>query len=152
MERENLIRFGVSMPESLIKQFDHEIASRGYENRSEALRDLVRKSFLGPEHLQASQCVAGTIVMVYQHEAADLSASLTTLQHQYHEVVISTMHIHLNADQCLEILVVNGKLSRLRKLHQSIQVQKGVLFAELSVTHVEKEKASLHHGPDSILK
>ncbi|HET7580188.1 MAG TPA: nickel-responsive transcriptional regulator NikR [Bacillales bacterium] len=146
MVKENLIRFGVSMPQSLIDQFDQEITNKGYGNRSEALRDLVRKSFLGHDQLEASQPVAGTIVMVYQHHAADLSTYLMELQHQYHKDIISTMHIHLNLDQCLEILVVDGKLNRLRKLHQSIQVQKGVLFAELSVTHVEKEEAASHYG------
>jgi len=143
LERDSLVRFGVSMPHSLVEQFDELLAEQGYGNRSEAIRDLVRKSLLEPGHLQPTQVVAGTIVMVYNHHVPELPAYLTDLQHEHHREIISTMHIHLNRDQCLEIIVVRGKLDSLRKLYGRIQVQKGVSFAELSVTHFEKD------GPES---
>ncbi|MNI08101.1 putative nickel-responsive regulator [compost metagenome] len=126
------------MPDELVKQFDHYIAEQGYTNRSEAIRDLVRKVLLEPARLNSEQPVAGTIVMVYDHHISELPLTLMELQHDYHHSVISTMHVHLNHDQCLEIIVVRGILAELRELHQKIQVQKGVLYAELSVTYVEE--------------
>ncbi|NTZ16470.1 nickel-responsive transcriptional regulator NikR [Paenibacillus sp. JMULE4] len=138
MEKDVLTRFGVSMPEELIKQFDQYITDQGYTNRSEAIRDLVRRVLLEPGGLPGDQLVAGTIVMVYDHHVTDLPLYLMELQHDYHHFIISTMHVHLNHDQCLEIIAVRGNLSELRELKQKIQVQKGVLYAELSVTYVDE--------------
>ncbi|ALS21724.1 MULTISPECIES: nickel-responsive transcriptional regulator NikR [Paenibacillus] len=138
MEKDVLTRFGVSMPEELIKQFDQYITDQGYTNRSEAIRDLVRRVLLEPGGLPGDQLVAGTIVMVYDHHVTDLPLYLMELQHDYHHSIISTMHVHLNHDQCLEIIAVRGNLSELRELKQKIQVQKGVLYAELSVTYVDE--------------
>lgn len=142
MEKDALIRFGVSMPEELMKQFDGYLLERGYTNRSEAIRDLVRRAMLAPGRLKSDQHVAGTIVMVYDHHVLDLPLTLMELQHDYHHQINSTMHVHLNHDQCLEIIVVRGQLGKLRELHQRIQVQKGVLYAELSVTYVDGEAQS----------
>ncbi|MEI7024749.1 nickel-responsive transcriptional regulator NikR [Paenibacillus sp. y28] len=148
MEKDVLTRFGVSMPEELMKQFDQYIADQGYTNRSEAIRDLVRKELLEPRRLDNGQQVAGTIVMVYDHEVSDLPLTLMDLQHQYHEHIISTMHVHLNHNQCLEIIVVRGILAQLRELQHKIQVQKGVLYAELSVTYVDEHSHSHPHSHD----
>ncbi|WP_409348115.1 nickel-responsive transcriptional regulator NikR [Paenibacillus gyeongsangnamensis] len=145
LDKDTLSRFGVSMPEELVKQFDQYIADQGYTNRSEAIRDLVRKAMLDPGRLKSEQTVAGTIVMVYDHHVSDLPLTLMELQHNYHHHINSTMHVHLNHDQCLEIIVVRGILSRLRELHQKIQVQKGVLYAELSVTYVDEHGSEHPH-------
>ncbi|MNQ95621.1 putative nickel-responsive regulator [compost metagenome] len=148
-EKENLVRFGISMPQSLIEQFDRLIATQGYDNRSEAIRDLTRKALLTSSSMQPNEMVAGTIVMVYDHEIRDLPITLMELQHDYHHAIISTMHIHLNHQQCLEILVVRGEVQKLRELQQRIQVLKGVGYAELSVTHVEHSPSQghgHHHG------
>ncbi|WP_409345496.1 nickel-responsive transcriptional regulator NikR [Paenibacillus sp. MBLB4367] len=144
-EKDALIRFGVSMPEQLVGQFDKRIAEQGYDNRSEAIRDLVRKSLLDPNWTKSDQIVAGTIVMVYDHHVNHLPIYLMELQHEYHHDIISTMHIHLNHDQCLEVLVVRGPLKRLRSLHEMIQTTKGVSYAELSVTHISPEHAPHDH-------
>ncbi|MBP1931228.1 nickel-responsive transcriptional regulator NikR [Ammoniphilus resinae] len=136
-EKDTLVRFGVSMPDELMKQFDEKITKQGYTNRSEAIRDLVRKSLLDTDWTKLDQVVAGTIVMVYDHHISHLPLYLMELQHDFHHEIISTMHVHLNHDQCLEILVVKGPLQQLRKLHQMIQIQKGVAYAELSVTHLD---------------
>jgi CopG family nickel-responsive transcriptional regulator len=143
-----LVRFGVSMPEELMGRFDKLIGKQGYENRSEAIRDLVRKAILDSDHATPDQSAAGTIVMVYDHHVNDLSITLTGLQHQYHHDIISTMHIHLNHDQCLEIIVVRGQVKRLRELTNRIKVQKGVFYAELSVTFIDEsaEHGHHHHG------
>ncbi|WP_127579762.1 nickel-responsive transcriptional regulator NikR [Paenibacillus koleovorans] len=145
-EKEELIRFGVSFPAPLIEQFDQYISQQGYTNRSEAIRDLVRKTLLQPSEMQAEKLVAGTIVMVFDHHIRDLPLQLMELQHAYHHAIISNMHVHLNHDQCLEVIAVRGKLSQLRQLHQSIQVQKGVHYAELSVTFVEEHESGHEHG------
>jgi len=139
MAKDHLVRFGVSMPEDLIRLFDEKIAANGYENRSEAIRDLVRKSLLEPEQLRPEQLVAGTIVLVYDHHAGDLTRELTSLQHDYHHDIISTMHVHLNHSQCLELIIVKGLYGRLTELHDRLRIHKGVTYAELSVTCVMEE-------------
>lgn len=149
-DKENLVRFGISMPQSLIEQYDRLITLQGYDNRSEAIRDLTRKALLTSSSMQPDETVAGTIVMVYDHHIRDLPITLMDLQHDYHHAIISTMHIHLNHQQCLEILVVRGKVQKLRELHQRIQVLKGVGYAELSVTHVDEQGQS-HEHPHSHL-
>lgn len=149
-DKENLVRFGISMPQSLIEQYDRLIALQGYDNRSEAIRDLTRKALLTSSSMQPDETVAGTIVMVYDHHIRDLPITLMDLQHDYHHAIISTMHIHLNQQQCLEILVVRGKVQKLRELQQRIQVLKGVGYAELSVTHVDEHGHS-HEHPHSHL-
>jgi CopG family nickel-responsive transcriptional regulator len=145
-DKDNLVRFGISMPQSLIEQFDRLIALQGYDNRSEAIRDLARKALLTSSSMQPNEMVAGTIVMVYDHEIRDLPITLMELQHDYHHAIISTMHIHLNHQQCLEILVVRGEVEKLRELQQRIQVLKGVGYAELSVTHMDEHSQSHGHG------
>lgn len=137
--KDDLVRFGVSMPSELIQQFDLYISEQGYTNRSEAIRDLVRKAMLEPGRLLPGQSVAGTIVMVYDHHISELPLILMELQHQYHRHIISNMHVHLNHDQCLEIVAVRGRLDKLKELQAQIQVHRGVLYCELSVTYVDEE-------------
>ena len=146
MPEKELSRFGVSMPEDLMVRFDRYVEERGYSNRSEALRDLIRKALLEPERLEEDQTVAGTIVLVYDHHAGDLPGVLTELQHGYHRDIVSTMHVHLNRKQCLEIVVVRGLLSRLRELHRQIRTRKGVAYAELSVTYIDEGPQGHDHG------
>lgn len=143
-DKEELSRFGVSFPAPLIAQFDQYIEEQGYTNRSEAIRDLARKALLEPSRLRSEEQVAGTIVMVYDHHIQELPMVLMELQHDYHHDIISTMHVHLNHDQCLEVVVVRGELARLRQLHQRIQVQKGVFYAELSVTYADRDNEGSH--------
>ncbi|WP_017727522.1 nickel-responsive transcriptional regulator NikR [Halalkalibacterium ligniniphilum] len=134
-----LTRFGVAMPADLVKKFDHYIAKKGYSNRSEALRDLVRRSVLESEQSDINKVVAGTIVIIYDHHYSNLAKKIMNLQHDYYKEIISTMHIHLNHSQCLEILVVRGKQKKLQELHEIVEAQKGVSYSELSVTFVDDE-------------
>ncbi|MCI3920076.1 nickel-responsive transcriptional regulator NikR [Paenibacillus sp. TRM 82003] len=133
------------MPQELAERFDAFIGEQGYGNRSEAIRDLVRKVLLQPERLRPEETVAGTVVIVYDHHVSDLSKQLTELQHDYHHDIISTMHVHLNHEQCLEIVVVQGAYGRLRTLTESIQVLRGVAYAELSVSHMEASGEAHRH-------
>jgi CopG family nickel-responsive transcriptional regulator len=144
IEKDELMRFGVSMPKELVEQFDTLLTEQGYDNRSEAIRDLVRKALIAPNRLQLTDVVAGTIVIVYDHHAAGLAGCLMDLQHEFHHEIVSTMHVHLNHRQCLEIIVVRGLWQKLKQLHQGILVQKGVVYAELSVTHVDEHEIHTH--------
>lgn len=143
--KDELVRFGVSMPSELIQQFDLYISEQRYTNRSEAIRDLVRKAMLAPGRLLPDQLVAGTIVMVYDHHVSELPLVLMELQHDYHEQIISNMHVHLNHEQCLEIIAVRGRLDKLKELQEQIQVHRGVLYCELSVTYVDDDRGG-HAG------
>lgn len=145
IEKDELIRFGISMNRDLVDNFDKMIDEQGYNNRSEAIRDLVRKALIQPNRLQLNKAVAGTIIIVYDHHFAGLQSCLMELQHSFHHEIVSTMHVHLNHSQCLEIIVVRGILKELSQLHQQIQVQKGVFYAELSVTHVDEQKTVHSH-------
>ncbi|MDF2837084.1 MAG: synthetase [Paenibacillus sp.] len=150
-DREELVRFGVSFPAQLIGQFDSFIEEQGYQNRSEAIRDLARKALLEPTRLKGDEFVAGTIVVVYDHHVRELPVVLMDIQHDYHHDIVSNMHVHLNHDQCLEVIVVRGRMASLRGLHERIQIQKGVSYAELSVTFAEPHGKAPggnghHHG------
>jgi CopG family transcriptional regulator, nickel-responsive regulator len=144
-DKDELVRFGVSFPAPLIGQFDRYIDEQGYTNRSEAIRDLARRALLEPDRMNGQEHVAGTIVLVYDHHASDLPVVLMEVQHRFHHDIISNMHVHLNHDQCLEVIVVRGQLARLRSLHQQIQAQKGVIYAELSVTYADKHDHGKEH-------
>ncbi|WP_235427077.1 nickel-responsive transcriptional regulator NikR [Cohnella kolymensis] len=137
MKERELVRFGVSMPQDLIEQFDSFIADRGYNNRSEAIRDLVRKVLIQMDYLAPNALVAGTIVIVYDHHASGLPSHLMELQHAYYGDIISTMHVHLSHHKCMEIIVVNGEYGRLSSFTDAIRVQKGVFYAELSVSVID---------------
>lgn len=144
-EKDVLVRFGVSMSQELVEQFDKRITEQGYSNRSEAIRDLVRKALIEPNRLQQTDVVAGTIVIVYDHHHSGLASCLMELQHEFHHEIVSNMHIHLNHHQCLEILAVRGILKNLSQLCQNIQVQKGIFYAELSVTYVDEHETVHSH-------
>lgn len=143
-DKEELVRFGVSFPAQLIGHFDQFIEEQGYHNRSEAIRDLARKALLEPTRLRGDEFVAGTIVVVYDHHVRELPVVLMDIQHDYHHDIVSNMHVHLNHDQCLEVIVVRGRMAHLRELHERIQIQKGVSYAELSVTFAEPHGAGGH--------
>ncbi|KHF38617.1 nickel-responsive transcriptional regulator NikR [Halalkalibacter okhensis] len=136
----NLSRFGVAMPQDLVKKFDKYLTKKGYSNRSEALRDLARRVVLESEQSDLNKVVAGTIVIIYDHHQNNVVSKIMNLQHDYHEEIISTMHIHLTHAECLEVLVVRGKKKRLVDLHEIVEAQKGVTYSELSVTFIDNSE------------
>lgn len=125
-------RFGVSIESNLIDKFDRYIKSKNYTNRSEALRDLIRKELVGEEWLQLDKNAAGAIVLVYDHHKRELVDSLIDIQHDYHKIIISTQHIHLDQRICLEIVVVKGKINEIYKLESRLKSTKGVKHISLS--------------------
>ena len=130
---EKVTRVGVSFDPPLLEKFDELIARKGYTNRSEAIRDLVRKSILDSQVRLEKANIIGTITIVYDHDAGDVTNRLLHLQHHHSSEIQSTTHIHMDEHLCLEVLVVKGKAGRLRELADNIKAIKGVKQGELVV-------------------
>lgn len=128
-----LVRFGVSMEEDLLGQFDRLMSARKYTNRSEAIRDLIRESLVSQEWAENKETV-GTLTIVYDHHVRDLTNKLTEIQHQYHHLILSSLHVHLDHDHCLEVLVVRGKGTAIRKIAHTLIALKGVKHGKLAMT------------------
>jgi CopG family nickel-responsive transcriptional regulator len=127
----SLTRFSISLDEDLVQKFDAKIKKEECPTRSKAVADLIRASFVQTEW-RAGDEVAGAIVMVYDHHKRDLVKRLMDLQHDWHEVIISTQHIHLDHDNCLEIVAVRGKPHDIEALLQKIKAVKGLKHASLA--------------------
>ncbi len=130
----NVARFGVSMSETLLNQFDQLVHARGYANRSEAIRDLIRDALVAREWEEGDGEVAGTITLVYDHHTAGLTDTLTELQHEYHDLIISTLHVHLDEHNCLETLIVRGSPREAKELADQLISLKGIVHGKLTVT------------------
>ena len=128
-----LIRFGVSLPEQLIKEFDTLIKKKNYSNRSEAIRDLIRKDLV-QEEIDKDADVAGGLNILYDHHKPTLTDKLNVLQHDYYKSIISTTHIHLDAHNCLEVLVVRGKSAKVKEIADRLISTKGVKHGKLIMT------------------
>ncbi|MBI4689014.1 MAG: nickel-responsive transcriptional regulator NikR [Nitrospirae bacterium] len=133
-----LTRFGISLEKALIERFDSLIRKKGYENRSEAIRDLIRDNLVKEEWEAGDEDTVGTITIVYSHHTRELADTLTDLQHKYHTSIISTMHVHLDEHNCLEVLVVRGKGKDIRKIADRLIGTKGVKHGKLTVTTTGK--------------
>lgn len=128
-----LVRFGVSLDHHLLDDFDRLIERKNYTNRSEALRDLIRDNLVGQEW-DENKVTVGTITIVYDHHVHDLTDKLTDIQHHYHRLVLSSLHVHLDHDHCLEVLVVRGKGAEIRKVADTLIGTKGVKHGKLTMT------------------
>lgn len=128
-----LVRFGVSLEKELLQRFDDLIRRRKYTNRSEALRDMIRQELVKQEW-EAGGEVAGAITFIYDHHTRELLSKITDIQHDSQEVIISTSHIHLDHDHCLEIVAVKGRVKKVLKLADSLKAIKGVRHCALSMT------------------
>ena len=133
-----LTRFGVSIPDSLLGDFDRLIAHKGYQNRSEAIRDLIRDSLVTEEWREGNRGMVGTISLVYSHHTRELSRILTKLQHNHYRTILSTLHIHMDEHNCLEVLVVKGKGEEIKKIGDRLIGTKGVKHGRLSLTSTGK--------------
>jgi len=131
-----LKRFGVSIEEKLLKKFD-EINQGSYNNRSEAIRDLIRNKIIEEEKAKKDENVVGTITLIYDHHQSGLSDRMTHIQHKYHCLFRSNLHLHLNRDFCLEVIVVEGQQSKLKKVSSKLIALKGVKHGKLTVTKIE---------------
>jgi CopG family nickel-responsive transcriptional regulator len=129
-----LSRIGVAIDSDLLEQFDELIARRGYTNRSEAFRDLIRGELVEEAWAKPDSMVVGTVTLVFDHHVRMLNEKLTDMQHQHYDHVLSTLHVHLDHNNCLEVLVIKGKASEVRKIADSLISTKGVKHGRLTVT------------------
>ncbi len=129
-----LERFGVSMEGDLLARFDQLISERGYGSRSEAIRDLVRQELVKEEWADPNVEVVGTITLVYEHHEHALAKVLPDLQHQYHDCVVCSTHIHLDAHNCLEVVIVRGVSSKVKVIANTLLSTRGVKHGQLVST------------------
>jgi len=133
MQRETM-RFGVSMDEQLLESFDRLIERKHYMNRSEAIRDLIRASLVELKIEDDDHEMVGTVTLVYNHHVRDLAEKLTEHQHAHSERIISSLHVHLDAHNCLEVLVVKGSAGIIRQIADELIGVKGVKHGKLVMT------------------
>ena len=141
-------RMTISLDKALADEFDQFITRHGYRNRSEAVRDLIRLK-LESERLERErqgQCV-GTLTYVYNHEERELARRLTTLQHDHHDLAVSTLHVHLDHDNCLETVVVQGPTQQVRAFTDAVIARPGVRHGELYLIPVDVRDSAHAHGP-----
>ena len=131
----DLVRFSVAMPEDLLMRFDALVARRGLaKNRSEVIRDLVRDALAEDECSQVGAQVVGTLTITYDHHTSDLQEKLHAIQHAYFGSITSSLHIHLDAHACLEVIILRGEASLVQEIAHLILGTKGVMHGKLVVT------------------
>ena len=131
------VRFGVSISEKLLTKFDNMINNKGYVNRSEALRDLIR-NYIVEQEWDSNEETVGTITIVFSHHINELNDVLADIQHQYHKSIISSTHVHLDAHNCMEVLIVKGKAKEITSISDKIIGTKGVKHGKLTMTTTGK--------------
>ncbi len=132
-----LSRIGVAIDTELLARFDRLIARRKYTNRSEAFRDLIREELVEQAGESPESRVVGTVTLVYDHHVRMLSDKLTDIQHDFHRLVLSTLHVHLDHDHCLEVLVVRGRSADVRKVADMLISTRGVKHGRLTITSAD---------------
>ncbi|PIE33285.1 nickel-responsive transcriptional regulator NikR [candidate division KSB3 bacterium] len=138
-ETGKIIRFGVSADVRLLEKFDEMIDEKCYANRSEAIRDLIRDELVEHAWTTSNEEVVGTLTLVYNHESHELNDKLTSLQHDHHTNIISTLHVHLDAHNCLEVLVLKGNSKEIKNLSDRLSGAKGVKHGKLTMSTTGKE-------------
>ena len=131
----DVVRFGISIDERLLEKFDRHIDDKGYKNRSEAVRDLIRNALVDEQWARDDQQeMVGTVSLVYNHHTRELSDKLTEHQHSHHRNIVSALHVHLDEHHCLEVVVIRGKAKELRRLADELIGTKGVKHGKLMTT------------------
>ncbi len=131
----DIIRFGVSIDQSLLENYDRLIAERGYATRSEALRDLIRETLIQQKiEIEPEVQALGSLTLVYDHHARNLLQEMGTLQHKFHENILSVMHLHVSHDDCMEIIALRGIVSEIISLANDLLSLKGVKNGKLFLT------------------
>ena len=139
---DGVVRFTVSVPQTLAKQLDRMTREKGYDNRSLAVADMIRDQLVEHRQNYGDRDIAGTITLVYDHHKQHVQATLTDIQHEHHGVIISTLHVHLDHDNCLEVLAVRGKAGAIKKIADELIAAKGVKHGKLTVTTSGKDLPS----------
>jgi CopG family nickel-responsive transcriptional regulator len=134
-----LVRFGVSLDGDLLKGFDARNKRKGYVNRSEAIRDLVRECLVEEEWQTTTGEAVGVVSLVFDHDRMELSKTLTRVQHSRHGLIVATTHVHLDEHNCLEVVILKGKVRQVRKLAESLISRRGVKHGKLFTTTTGKK-------------
>ncbi len=135
----DLTRFGISIDSKLLKNFDRLIDDKGYVNRSEAIRDLIRGALVEQKWEGGEEETVGTVTLVYNHHVHDLADKLTEQQHSHHQQIIAALHVHLDPHNCLEVLVVRGKAREVKQIADELIGVKGVKHGKLVMTTTGEE-------------
>jgi len=133
-----LYRFGISLEKNLIDAFDKHIKSRKYQNRSEAIRDLIREELVQKKWTEGG-VVAGAIVMTYDHHKRELVNRMLDIQHDFQGTILSTQHVHLDHHHCLEVIAVRGKARDVERLSTTLKALVGVKHLSLSISATGEE-------------
>ncbi|HUN60336.1 MAG TPA: nickel-responsive transcriptional regulator NikR [Candidatus Sulfotelmatobacter sp.] len=133
----DLSRIGVSIDSALLRRFDSYISDKGYDNRSEAFRDLIRDQLVNSVVIADNSFVVGTVTLIYDHHARLLPEKLADLQHDHHELIISTLHAHLDHETCLEVVILRGKSKDVQRLADQLISTKGVHHGRLVMSSPE---------------
>ena len=133
-----LTRISISLESALLDAFDARNAKKGYATRSEAIRDLIRDRLLREEAERAGSEQVAVVMLVYDHHARELAARLIDKQHHHHDLVVSSMHVHLGERHCLEVSVLRGPAAQVRHLGDELLATKGVLHGEITFTGDEE--------------
>ncbi len=127
-------RFGVSIDEELCSRFDRHIAEKGYTNRSEALRDLIREHLVAEQwKLDGTESVA-SLSLVYNHHTRELSETLNSLQHEHHQLIVSSLHVHIDHDNCLEVIIFKGPNTLIKSIADRLTATRGVKHGKLTMS------------------
>lgn len=130
-----LVRFGVSIDQDLLENYDRLIAERGYATRSEALRDLIREALIAQKIETESEINAlGSLTLVYDHHARNLAQEMGAIQHDFHDNILSVMHLHVSRDDCMEIIALRGVVSEIVELSNRLLSLKGIKNGKLFLT------------------
>jgi CopG family nickel-responsive transcriptional regulator len=134
MKKETVSRFSLSMPAGLVRQLDQMVKVKGYVNRSQAVADMVSAHLVEVQGEEGEREIAGTITLVYDHHKRNVQALLTDIQHDHQEVIIATLHVHLDHHNCMEVLAVRGKAGVVRVVADQLIAARGVKHGKLTVT------------------
>ena len=133
----SLTRFGVSIDSSLLKKFDRKIKEKGYTNRSEAFRDMVRDSFIQEKIESGSALMVGTVTLIFSHHEMELPKKLAHEQHEHHDMVLSSIHVHLDHHNCMEVILLKGKAKEISDFANKLISRKGVKYGKLTLAEAE---------------
>ena len=139
MKKEQVTRFSVSLPPKLLEQLDGMASEKGFDNRSLAVADMIRAGLVEHRQNLGNQQIAGTITLVYDHHKQHVQAALTDIQHDHHEVIIATLHVHLDHHHCMEVLAVRGQAALIKRIADELIAAKGVKHGKLTVTTSGKD-------------
>lgn len=133
---ENISRKGIAFDPKQLKEFDNLIDKKGYKNRSEAIRDLIRKELIEEQEKNPEERMMASLTIVYGHHEHNVQHNLTHIQHHHPRLIRSTLHVHMDDDNCMEVLILEGKVKDIKKLSDNVLAEKGVKNGKLVLTKV----------------